>query len=32
MRYDEDEVLPDDMFYSIYYYSWQAVNAYQDVL
>ena len=32
MRYEEDEVFPDDLFYSFYYYSWQAVNAYQDVL
>ena len=23
---------PDDLFYSFYYYSWQAVQAYQDVL
>ena len=32
MRYEEDEVFPDDLFYSFYYYSWQAVQAYQDVL
>ena len=32
MRYEEDEVFPDDLFYSFYYYSWQAVKAYQDVL
>ena len=25
-------VFPDDLFYSFYYYSWQAVKAYQDVL
>ena len=24
MRYEEDEVFPDDLFYSFYYYSWQA--------
>ena len=27
MRYEEDEVFPDDLFYSFYYYSWQAVLA-----
>ena len=32
MRYEEDEVFPDDLFYSFYYDSWQAVKAYQDVL
>ena len=32
MRYEEDEVFPDDLFYSFYYYSWQAVKAYQNVL
>ena len=32
MRYEEDDVFPDDLFYSFYYYSWQAVKAYQDVL
>ena len=32
MRYEEDEVFPADEFYSFYYYSWQAVKAYQDVL
>ena len=32
MRYEEDEVFPDDLFYSFYYYSWQAVLAYRDVL
>ena len=32
MRYEEDEVFPDDLFYSFYYYSWQAVKAYQGVL
>ncbi len=32
MRYAEDEVFPDDLFYSFYYYSWQAVLACQDVL
>ena len=31
MRYEEDEVFPDDLFYSFYYDSWQAVKAYQDV-
>ena len=29
MRYEEDEVFPDDLFYSFYYYSWQAVLAYR---
>ena len=28
MRYEEDEVFPDDLFYSFYYYSWQEVKAY----
>ena len=32
MRYEEDEVFPDDLFYSFYYYSWQAVLAYRSVL
>ena len=32
MRYEEDEVFPDDLFYSFYYYSWQAVLAYRDIL
>ena len=32
MRYEEDEVFPAEEFYSFYYYSWQAVKAYQDVL
>ena len=32
MRYEEDEVFPDDLFYSFYYYSWQAVMAYRGVL
>ncbi len=32
MRYEEDEVFPDDLFYSFYYDSWQAVKAYQNVL
>ena len=30
MRYEEDEVFPDDLFYSFYYYSWQAVLAYRE--
>lgn len=30
MRYDD--AFPDDLFYSFYYYSWQAVLAYQNVL
>ena len=29
MRYEEDEVFPDDLFYSFYYYSYQALLAYQ---
>ena len=32
MRYEEDEVFPDDLFYSFYYFSWQAVLAYRNVL
>ena len=32
MRYEEDEVFPDDLFYSFYYYSWQAVLACRDIL
>ena len=32
LRYEEDEVFPDDLFYSFYYYSWQSVKAYRDVL
>ena len=32
MRYEEDEVFPDDLFYSFYYYSWQAVLAYEETL
>ena len=31
MRYEEDEVFPDDLFYSFYFYSWQAVLAYRSV-
>ena len=29
MRYEEDEVFPDDLFYSFYYYTYQALLAYQ---
>lgn len=32
MRYEEDEAFPADLFYSFYYYSWQAVLAYRSVL
>ncbi len=32
MRYEEDEVFPDDLFYSFYYYSWQAVLTCQNAL
>ena len=32
MRYEEDDVFPDDLFYSFYYYSWQAVLAYRGAL
>ena len=32
MRYEEDEVFPDDLFYSFYYYSWQAILAYRNIL
>ena len=32
MRYEEDEVFPADLFYSFYYYSWQAVLAYRGAL
>ncbi len=31
MRYEEDEVFPDDLFYSFYDYSWQAVLAYRHI-
>ena len=30
--YEEDEVFPADLFYSFYYYSWQAVLAYRGAL
>ena len=32
MRYEEDDVFPADLFYSLYYYSWQAVLAYRSAL
>ena len=32
MRYEEDEVFPDGLFYSFYYYSWQAILAYRSAL
>ena len=32
MRYEEDEVFPADLFYSFYFYSWQAILAYRSVL
>ena len=32
MRYEEDEVFPADLFYSFYFYSWQAVVVYRDIL
>ena len=32
LRYEEDEVFPEDLFYSFYYYSWHAVLAYQGAL
>ena len=32
MRYEEDEIFPADLFYSFYYYSWQAVLAYRGAL
>ena len=32
MRYEEEDVFPDNLFYSFYYYSWQAVLAYQSSL
>ena len=32
MRYEEDEVFPDDLFYSFYYYSWQAILTYRSAL
>lgn len=32
IRYEEEEVFPDDLFYSFYYYSWQAVLAYRSTL
>ena len=31
-RMRSSEVFPDDLFYSFYYYSWQAVLAYRGVL
>lgn len=31
MRYEEEEVFPDDLFYSFYYYAWQAVLAYGEL-
>lgn len=31
MRYEEDEVFPADLFYSFYYYSYEAVLAYRDI-
>lgn len=32
IRYEEEDVFPDDLFYSFYYYSWQAVLAYKEQL
>lgn len=32
MRYEEDEVFPPDLFYSFYYYSWQALLPCRGVL
>lgn len=32
IRYEEDEVFPNDLFYSFYYYSYQAVLAYRSIL
>ncbi len=31
MRYEDDEVFPGDLFYSFYFYSWQAILAYKNV-
>ena len=32
MRWAEEGVIPDELFYSFYYYSWQAVLAYRSTL
>ena len=32
MRYEEDEVFPDELFYSFYYYSWQALLVCREML
>ena len=32
MRYEEDEVFPDDLFYSFYYYSGEVVAVYSEML
>lgn len=32
MRYEDDEVFPNDLFYSFYYYSWLVVYTYQNDL
>lgn len=31
MRYEEEEVFPDDLFYSFYFYSWEAMRAYVEL-
>lgn len=31
MRYEEEDVFPDDLFYSFYYYSYQAILAYREI-
>lgn len=32
LRYEEEEVFPDDLFYSFYYYSLQSILAYKEDL
>lgn len=32
LRYEEEEVFPDNLFYSFYYYSGEAVEAYSEML
>ena len=32
MRYEEDVVFPDDLFYSFYYYSYQALQLAKPIL
>ena len=32
LRWEDGDVFPDELFYSFYYYSWQAVLAYRGIL